>query len=111
MISGTVPSTRTTAPRAPPSTVRARPLLPGRHAQADWHSLEVGLRQVAEDTGGQLLKVHEYAASAPSRMAAALAGRYVLTFERPEARAASTTCALSLARRRGTVLTRTRYVD
>jgi VWFA-related protein len=79
--------------------------------QADWHSLEVGLRQVAEDTGGQYFKVHEYAASALSRVAAALAGRYVLTFERPETRRGEHRVRLSLARRRGTVLTRTRYVD
>ena len=79
--------------------------------EASWHSLEVGLQQVAEDTGGQYFKVHENAGAALSRVAAALAGHYVLTFERPEARRGEHRVRLSLARRRGTVLTRTRYVD
>ncbi len=79
--------------------------------EASWHSLEVGLQQVAEDTGGQYFKVHENAGNALSRVAAALAGHYVLTFERPEGRRGEHRVRLSLARRRGTVLTRTRYVD
>jgi VWFA-related protein len=79
--------------------------------QAAYHSLEVGLQQVAEDTGGQYFKVHENAGSALSRVAAALAGRYVLTFERPEARRGEHRVRLALAHRRGTVLTRSRYVD
>ena len=44
-------------------------------------------------------------------MAAALAGHYVLTFERPEGARGEHRVRLSLAGRRGTVLTRTRYVD
>ena len=79
--------------------------------EASWHSLEVGLQQVAEDTGGQYFKVHENAGAALSRVAAALAGHYVLTFERPEGRRGEHRVRLALARRRGTVLTRTRYVD
>jgi len=79
--------------------------------EAAWHSLEVGLQQIAEDTGGQYFKVHENAGAALSRVAAALAGHYVLTFERPEGRRGEHRVRLSLARRRGTVLTRTRYVD
>jgi VWFA-related protein len=79
--------------------------------EAAWHSLEVGLQQVAEDTGGQYFKVHENAGAALSRVAAALAGHYVVTFERPDARRGEHRVSLSLARRHGTVLTRTRYVD
>ena len=79
--------------------------------QASWHSLEVGLQQVAEDTGGQYFKVHENAGAALSRVAAALAGHYVLTFERPEGRPGEHRVRLALAGLRGTVLTRTRYVD
>ncbi|HSD67726.1 MAG TPA: VWA domain-containing protein [Vicinamibacteria bacterium] len=79
--------------------------------EAAWHSLEVGLQQVAEDTGGQYFKVHENAGAALARVAAALAGHYVLTFERPEGRRGEHRLRLALARRRGTVLTRTRYVD
>jgi VWFA-related protein len=79
--------------------------------EAEWHSLEVGLQQVAEDTGGQYFKVHENAGAALSRVAAALAGHYVLAFERPDARRGEHRVSLTLARRHGTVLTRTRYVD
>ncbi len=78
---------------------------------ASWHSLEAGLRQVAEDTGGDYYKVYENDGAALSRVAAALAGHYVLAFERPEGRRGEHRIRLALAGRRGTVLTRTRYVD
>jgi VWFA-related protein len=78
---------------------------------ADYHSLEVGLQQVAEDTGGQYFKVHENAGAALERVAAALSGHYVLTFERPDGRRGEHRVRLALAGRRGSVLTRTRYVD
>jgi VWFA-related protein len=79
--------------------------------EADWHSLEVGLEQVALDTGGEYFKVHENAAPALARVAAALSGHYVLTFERPDGARGEHRVRLDLAERRGTVLTRTRYVD
>jgi VWFA-related protein len=78
---------------------------------ADWHSLETGLRQVAADTGGDYYKVYENAGAALSRVAAALAGHYVLAFERPQGRRGEHRIQLALAGRHGTVLTRTRYVD
>jgi VWFA-related protein len=78
---------------------------------AAWHSLETGLRQVAEDTGGDYYKVAENAGAALSRIAAALAGHYVLAFERPQGRRGEHRIQLVLFGRRGTVLTRTRYVD
>ena len=79
--------------------------------EAAWHSLEVGLQQVAEDTGGQYFKVHENAGAALARVAAALAGHYVVTFERPDGPRGEHRVRLGLAGRHGTVLTRTRYVD
>ncbi len=79
--------------------------------EASWHSLEVGLRQVAEDTGGEYFKVHENAGAALSRVAAALSGHYLLTFEPPEGSRGEHRVRLALAGRRGTVLTRHRYVD
>jgi VWFA-related protein len=79
--------------------------------EASWHSLEIGLQQVAVDTGGQYFKVHENAGAALARVAGALAGHYVLTFEPPSARRGEHRVSLSLAGHRGTVLTRTRYVD
>jgi hypothetical protein len=51
---------------------------------ADYHSLEVGLIQVAEDTGGFYAKTHIFPDAAMKRMARALSGYYVLSFERPE---------------------------
>jgi hypothetical protein len=79
---------------------------------ASWHSLENGLRQVAEDTGGDYYKVYENPGAALTRVAAALAGHYVLAFERPQSRRRGEhRIHLALAGRRGTVLTRTRYVD
>jgi len=79
--------------------------------EADWHSLEIGLQRVAEETGGLYLRVHENAGAALDRVAAALSGHYVLTFERPEGRRGEHRVRLTLARHRGSVLTRTRYVD
>jgi VWFA-related protein len=78
---------------------------------ATWHSLEVGLQQVAEDTGGEYFKVYENAGAALARVAAALSGHYVLAFERPEGRRGEHRVRLALVGRRGSVLTRTRYVD
>lgn len=79
--------------------------------EASWHSLEVGLQQVAQDTGGEYFKVHENAGWALDRVAAALSGHYVITSERPEGRRGEHRVRLALAGRRGSVLTRTRYVD
>ncbi len=79
--------------------------------EASWHSLEVGLQQVAVDTGGRYFKVYENAGAALAQVAGALAGHYVLTFEPPGDRRGEHRVSLSLAGRRGTVLTRTRYVD
>jgi hypothetical protein len=78
---------------------------------AAWHSLEAGLRQVAADTGGEYFKVHENAGAALTRVASALAGHYVLAFERPDGRRGEHRVSLDLSRRAGTVLTRARYVD
>jgi VWFA-related protein len=78
---------------------------------AAWHSLETGLQQLAFDTGGQYLRVYENPANALGRVAAALDGHYVIGFEPPRGTRGEHRVRLSLARRRGTVLTRTRYVD
>ncbi len=96
----------TAVARGPSGRRLARPA-----GDAAWHSLEVGLRQVAGDTGGDYYKVYETAGAALSRVAAALAGHYVLAFERPEGRRGEHRIQLALAGRHGTVLTRTRYAD
>jgi hypothetical protein len=79
--------------------------------EASWHSLEVGLQQVAEDTGGEYFKVHENAGAALERVAAALSGHFLLAFEPPEGPRGEHRVSLSLVGRRGTVLTRHRYLD
>lgn len=53
---------------------------------ADWHSLEVGLQSVADDTGGFYAKTHVFPAAAMSRLRGALAGSYVLVFDRSTSR-------------------------
>jgi hypothetical protein len=51
---------------------------------ADFHSLEVGLQAVAEDTGGFYARTHLFPDDALRRVERALQGYYVLSFERPE---------------------------
>ncbi len=79
--------------------------------EAESHSLELGLQRAARDTGGEYLKVHQNPGAALDRVAAALAGHYVLAFERPDGRRGDHRVRLGLARRRGSVLTRSRYGD
>ncbi len=52
--------------------------------QADYHSLEVGLQQVAEDTGGTYAKSYVFPGVAVDVLQATLSGHYVLYFRRPE---------------------------
>ncbi|MGQ9835780.1 MAG: hypothetical protein ACUVRQ_07350 [Thermoanaerobaculaceae bacterium] len=51
--------------------------------QADWHTLEVGLTQVAESTGGFYAKTHLFPEQAFRRMLGSLRGYYELSFPRP----------------------------
>jgi VWFA-related protein len=51
---------------------------------ADYHTLEVGLQQVAEDTGGFYARTHLFTAQALRRLEGALAGHYLLGFEAPD---------------------------
>jgi VWFA-related protein len=78
---------------------------------ADWHSLEAGLKEVASDTGGVYVKMHEHPAVALARVAGLIAGHYVLTFERPDGPRGPHRVRLSLANRHGSILTRSGYVD
>jgi VWFA-related protein len=54
--------------------------------RADYHSLEKGLKVVAEDTGGFFARTHIFPAQAISRLAGALSGHYVLFVEGPPLR-------------------------
>lgn len=72
---------------------------------ADYHSLEVGLQQVAEDTGGFYAKTHIFPDAALKRMERALSGYYVLSFERPEGKPGLRRLEVDLVKgRKGNVL-------
>jgi VWFA-related protein len=78
---------------------------------ADAHSLEVGLQQVAADTGGFYARTHEFPAIALAQLEGALEGRYVLAFPRPDGRRGSHDVRIDLSGRKGLVVSRTTYVD
>ena len=50
---------------------------------ADYHSLEVGLEQVAADTGGTYSKTHQFPVGATDRLLHLVAGYYLIGFHRP----------------------------
>jgi VWFA-related protein len=78
--------------------------------QADYHSLEAGLQQVAEDTGGFFERTHLFPARALNRLAGVLAGHYVLMVERPPVRKGRHRVDVSVPHRSATVLVRD-FVD
>ena len=70
---------------------------------ADYHSLEVGLEQVAQDTGGFYAKTHLFSTQALRRVEGALAGHYVLVLEAPRLGDGSHDLRVRLVGRRGVV--------
>jgi VWFA-related protein len=78
---------------------------------ADYHSLEVGLEQVAEDTGGFYAKTHLFPDQAMSRLEGALAGHYVLAIEKPPGKPGRHRVSVKRVGGPGTVLARDSYVD
>jgi VWFA-related protein len=78
--------------------------------QADYHSLEAGLQQVAEDTGGFFERTHIFPGRALNRLAGVLAGHYVLMVERPPVRKGRHRVDVSVPNRGATVLVRD-FVD
>jgi VWFA-related protein len=78
---------------------------------ADYHTLEVTLEQVARDTGGLYLRMVHHPELALDRLARALSGHYVLAFERPPGARGRHEVRVALSERGGTVLTRSEYVD
>jgi VWFA-related protein len=76
---------------------------------ADYHSLEVGLQQVAEDTGGFYARTHLFPAQAMRRLEGALSGHYVLTFEKPPLPPGPHRIEVDLVGRSGTVFARSFY--
>ena len=76
---------------------------------ADYHSLEVGLQLISEETGGFYTRTHLFPALAMRRLGGALAGSYVLFVEKPESRRRTHTIDVELTRRKGTVMARNQY--
>lgn len=76
---------------------------------ADYHTLEVGLQQVAEDTGGFYARTHVFSGQAMDRLENALAGHYVLTFGKPDLRPGDHALDISLVGRKGHVLAKKTY--
>ncbi len=78
---------------------------------ADYHTLQAGLEQVAEDTGGFYAKTSLFPDIAMTRLEGALAGHYVLVFEMPPGPRGRHALAVSVAGGRGTVLAKTMLED
>ncbi len=78
---------------------------------ADSHTLEAGLQQVAEDTGGFYARTRDFPGVAMDRLERALGGYYVLSFEGPHLEAEAHSVKIRLTRRKGTVFTSGRYVE
>jgi VWFA-related protein len=76
---------------------------------ADYHSLEAGLRLVSEQTGGFYARTHLFPDAAMRRLSGALAGYYVLFVEKPESRRATHDIEVELTRRKGHVLATSTY--
>jgi len=77
--------------------------------EADYHSLEVGLQLLSDQTGGFYARTHIFPDLAMHSLAGALAGYYVLFVENPQSRRATHDLDVQLTRRKGTVLARSRY--
>jgi VWFA-related protein len=74
--------------------------------QADYHSLEVGLETLAEDTGGTYEKTYQLPQQMTARLARTLEGYYEIGFSVPETVAGRAKVDVDLVGRRGTVLLR-----
>jgi VWFA-related protein len=75
--------------------------------QADYHSLEVGLQAVSEETGGFYERSFHFPDRMVQRLAGALAGHYVLLVEPVEVPREWSDLSVKLTRHFGTVLART----
>lgn len=73
---------------------------------ADYHSLEVGLEQVAADTGGMYLKTFRLPNLATEVLSQAISGYYLLTLDRGRMPAGEGRIQVELRQKRGTVLAR-----
>jgi VWFA-related protein len=81
--------------------------------QADYHSLEAGLGQVAGDTGGFYAKTFRFPKIAVDRLQKTLAGHYELEVRKPDTKVRGThTIEVDVpSQKRATVLARSTYID
>ena len=78
---------------------------------ADYHTLEIGLEQLAEDTGGFYVKTHDFPNLAMARLEHALQGYYALSIVKPLLPPGRHAIEVELVARKGTVLATGSYVD
>lgn len=80
--------------------------------QADYHSLQVGLGKVAEDTGGFYAKSFLFPKQAIERLRKTLVGHYELEVRKPETKARGVhAIEVETTNKRAVVMARTSYVD
>ncbi|MEM7353557.1 MAG: hypothetical protein AAF657_22355 [Acidobacteriota bacterium] len=73
-------------------------------SQADYHSLEVGLQNVAAETGGTYSQTFHFAAQAVRRLARTIGGHYVIHLDRSALPDLRGDLILELAAQKGSVL-------
>ncbi|MEP6767920.1 MAG: VWA domain-containing protein [Acidobacteriota bacterium] len=78
---------------------------------ADYHSLEGTLSNIADLTGGTYAKTHIFPGLALDRVRRAIAGRYVLVFRKPEGPRGVHSVHVRLVGKKGTVFVRGYYDD
>lgn len=78
---------------------------------ADYHTLEGGLMDVADNTGGLYERTHVFSHAALGRVLTALEGQYVLFVEGPALKPGSYRLSVRLRGRDGDVLAPNRYVN
>jgi VWFA-related protein len=78
---------------------------------ADRHSLEGSIEQIAEMTGGTYQKTHLFPSLAIDRVGRAISGRYVLVFVKPPGPRGEHSVAVTLTGKKGQVFSRQYFVD
>ena len=80
--------------------------------QADYHDLEMGLKQAAADTGGLYTRAFHFPQMAVNRVQKALVGHYELEVRKPDLKTRGQhTIEVSVDRKAVYVLARSSYVD
>jgi VWFA-related protein len=79
---------------------------------ADYHSLEGSIQQIADLTGGHYEKTHLFPDLAMDRVGRAISGRYVLVFVKPQGQRGEHTIEVAFSGgRKGRIYARQYYVD